>query len=382
MSEMNAGPAAPVTGGGAPPGEGAFTLRARYLGEAGELFALALGNLVLKVVTLGIYHFWGRTEIRKYLWSHVEWEGERLVYTGTGRELLFGYLRALGLVVLPIFAAFQGVQIAGLRWPVLSPLSALTGALTFPLFAYLAGVALFASWRYRLSRTVLRGIRFGLAGSSWRYGAFALGQVALAVITLGVYLPYMQCRTVSKIATGARFGTVPVTYTGRGSELFRIYVRTFGFGAAALLGLVLIVSGATAVLGGFGARAQGLSGSVWLSLLPLLTFVGVSLGMAALWFVYQARQLVYHIGHLHLGALHFRLEAHWAEYLWLALGNTLLVVFTLGVAAPLAVARTTRFVASRLTASGSLDYAAIAERAGSASSLGEGITDAFDMGSL
>src|SRR5262245_1687148 len=66
------------------------------------LVALSFINLLLMIVTLGIYGFWARTEVRKRTWSAVRIEGEPLHYTGTGGELFLGFLIAFFLVFVPL----------------------------------------------------------------------------------------------------------------------------------------------------------------------------------------------------------------------------------------------------------------------------------------
>ncbi len=65
-----------------------------YDGRAGEVGSIALANSLLGLVTLGIYRFWAKTRLRRYLWSHVSMEGDRLEYTGRGIELFIGFLIA------------------------------------------------------------------------------------------------------------------------------------------------------------------------------------------------------------------------------------------------------------------------------------------------
>ena len=45
--------------------------------RTGELFRIFLTTLVLTVLTLGFYRYWGRTNLRRYLWSHVSMLGDR-----------------------------------------------------------------------------------------------------------------------------------------------------------------------------------------------------------------------------------------------------------------------------------------------------------------
>lgn len=74
--------------------------RLRQHGTGGELFAIFIVNILLKLVTLGIYHFWAQTRVRRYLWTQASFDNERFEYKGRGVELFLGFLKALGLLIL------------------------------------------------------------------------------------------------------------------------------------------------------------------------------------------------------------------------------------------------------------------------------------------
>ena len=57
--------------------ESSAAQRLNHHGNGGELFIIFLINILLKVVTLGIYHFWAKTRVRRYLWSQTSFEDER-----------------------------------------------------------------------------------------------------------------------------------------------------------------------------------------------------------------------------------------------------------------------------------------------------------------
>ena len=126
------------------------------------------------LLTLGWSRFWGRTRIRRYLWNHFAILGDRFEYRGRGLELLIGFVLALlmlaawaGLMWLVWIYVFHEKPFANFGLFDIFWLSvALIG---FPL----AYVGHYAGLRYRLSRTRWRGIRCGMAGSAWGYGATA-----------------------------------------------------------------------------------------------------------------------------------------------------------------------------------------------------------------
>ncbi len=366
-----------VHGGALPPE--AFALRLRHHGRLREVLGIALTNLLLKVVTLGLYHFWAKTRVRRYLWSQTEWEGERLVYTGTGRELFLGYLRAFFLIIVPIYAVFFAIGWYGERMPVLT---VVIGLLFWPVLLYLTGVALYSSWRYRLSRTVWRGIRFGLEGSPWRFGGFFLVQTLLTFATGGLYSPFMQCRTAARVLDQARFGTEPFAYEGRGDDLLFPFLRALGLtlaiGLVGTIGLAVL----TPVLLMAGKAPGTGDAPPWLLVLPLLAGLAAVSAIVAIWIAYEGTKLRYHVEHARIGPLRFRLSFRWQEYVRLSLGNLSLLMVTLGLGLPLTAVRTARFVAARLGAAGTLDYGAIAQSQQKLGSTGEGLTQALDLGSL
>src|SRR5262249_15721956 len=65
---------------------------------------LSLLNGPLPVLTLGVFHFWGKTEVRQRIWSAVRIDGEPLDYRGTGGELFRGFLIVFFLILVPLLA--------------------------------------------------------------------------------------------------------------------------------------------------------------------------------------------------------------------------------------------------------------------------------------
>jgi len=61
----------------------------------GELFGIYAINLFFTILTLGVYYFWGKTRVRRYLLSQTEFDGDRFEWHGTGKELFIGFLKAL-----------------------------------------------------------------------------------------------------------------------------------------------------------------------------------------------------------------------------------------------------------------------------------------------
>jgi len=76
---------------GIAPGAPSPSARAAFTGEFRHFVTR---GALLELVIFGFYRFWLATNIRWHLWSNSSVAGDALEYTGTGRELLIGFLFA------------------------------------------------------------------------------------------------------------------------------------------------------------------------------------------------------------------------------------------------------------------------------------------------
>ena len=58
-------------------------------GAAATLAPIVIVNTLLTIITLSIYRFWAKTRVRQYLWDQTSLDGDRLEYSGTGKELFY-----------------------------------------------------------------------------------------------------------------------------------------------------------------------------------------------------------------------------------------------------------------------------------------------------
>ena len=155
----------------------------RFTGCWQEYLGIALTNLLLTIVTLGIYRFWAKARERRYLWSHTHLIDDELEWTGTGGEMFIGFLMVMGIMLGLVAVIVGGGMILG-RW------FGFIGIFAFYiLLLWGFGFAQFRALRYRLSRTYWRGIRGGSDGNGVGYGWTALGNNFLAGLTLGILTP-------------------------------------------------------------------------------------------------------------------------------------------------------------------------------------------------
>lgn len=187
-----------------------------YDGKVGPLAGIVLVNGLRTLITLGGYRFWGKTRLRRYLWSHIAYRDDALEYTGRGRELFLGFM-----VVLAILMPLVAVSLA-IDWifPDLPELLIGRSTLQISVIYFLVYFAVYRARRYRLSRTRWRGIRAGQTGSATKYALLALLTSVLAGLTLGLAYPYYRMVLRRYELRNTWLGDQPFRFDGRASALF------------------------------------------------------------------------------------------------------------------------------------------------------------------
>jgi len=189
------------------------TQAVRFIGTPRAYWRLLFRGTARLAVTLGIYRFWFATDIRRFLWSNTEIAGETLEYSGTATELLIGFLIAIAVLVPLNLILF----IAALS---LGPVGQFASTLTFPLLFFLGQFAIFRARRYRLTRTIYRGVRCHQDGSAIRYAICASFWWILIVLTLGLAYPFAQSRLERFKMRHTYFGNLQGRFEGSGWRLF------------------------------------------------------------------------------------------------------------------------------------------------------------------
>jgi uncharacterized membrane protein YjgN (DUF898 family) len=185
-----------------------------FTGDRGEFRRLVTRGAGLELITVGFYRFWLATDIRRHLWSNTIIDGDAAEYTGRARELLIGFLFALAILV-PIYLAYFLVGLEVERFKAFA-------SIPLFLFFYLFGqFAIYRARRYRLTRTVWRGVRFWMDGSGWAYAGQALLWGIGTALTLGLLLPWREAALERYKMSHSYYGDLQGSFEGRGSDFFK-----------------------------------------------------------------------------------------------------------------------------------------------------------------
>ncbi|WP_407539568.1 YjgN family protein [Deinococcus radiomollis] len=367
-----------------------LTLPVGFTGEAGEYFRIWIVNVLLSVVTLGIYTPWARVRTRQYFYGHTWLDGHNFEYTARPLALLRGFLLVGALFV--VYTVSQQVPRYG--W-ISAVLLLLFGAL-YPWLVY-------RSLKFNAANTVYRGLNFhfhGTAGGA--YVAYLL--ILLSVpFTAGLTYPLAVWMQRRYLLQHAAYGTARTAWGKDVGPVYIIFLTAAGVSLG--LGVVaLLVVGLAALIAGQGGGLNDLLGTLKDSLNTGASskrhgpqgsgavLVGLAVGAGLLYALFilaslalgqyvRAALLKYSLHDLYVGQT-LRLQATFnpVRLAWIGTSNLVAQVFTLGLLTPWAAVRRTRYLLGGVqvqTIAGLADFAGDATPGESA--LGEAAHEFFNF---
>ncbi|WP_427915235.1 YjgN family protein [Ramlibacter sp. MMS24-I3-19] len=337
--------------------------RVEFTGSGAEYFRVWIVNLLLTVVTLGLYTPFARRRTARYFYSHTVVAGSPLEFTVTGGRMLLGFLLLVGLYIAFNLAAGSDQQVA-------TALMLVGGAVLAPYFWA-------SAMRFRMSSTRWRGVRLQFAATWPQVYRAAWPMLVMAIVWIGVsttmatIAPHDRASRVapssgeiavlfavlgggtllSVIATvvldyqakclvvlHGRVGGQPGRWKPELSDFFRIWLAAAGL----FLACVLVASAVAGVLAFFAigaVRGSGAGAKIALvALVPLAAILLLVAASAPARAYRQARvfRLVWNnIGVSRIARFKSRLRVR--RYVTLRLRNVLLTLLTLGLYRPFAL---------------------------------------------
>jgi uncharacterized membrane protein YjgN (DUF898 family) len=336
-----------------------------FTGSGAEYFGIWIVNLLLTIVTLGIYSAWAKVRRLQYFYRHTNVAGSSFDFHGSPVRILIG--RVIALVMLITYNYSVRLH---------SPLT----------LVILAAIAIVMPWllrnsfRFRLYNTSWRGTRFHFRGAVGRaYRVFLLNGF-LTLITLYVMAPFMHQRLKAYQHDNTWFGRTQCSFHARVGQFYVVYLLLLA--AAVAFAIVFGLSGIGAVFVA-SSQAQKHGGHVnpYAVIRALgilyggLIVIGVSIGPA---FHALVTNLIWN--NTRLGE--HRIECNMSPFalIWITVSNFVLVVLTLGFFVPWAMVRLARYQLEsvRLLPAGDLQEFAAAEPE-TIGAVGEEAATAFDF---
>src|SRR5450631_363612 len=337
----------------------------RFNGNGAEYFGIWIVNLLLTIVTLGIYSAWAKVRRLQYFYRHTEMAGSSFDFHGSPTKILVGRLIAL-------------VMLIGYNYSV-----RLQSRMTIVIVLLLAVVMpwlLRNSFRFRLYNTSWRGTRFHFRGTvAGSYRVFLLNRF-LTLITLYVMAPFTHQRLKAYQHDNSWFGRTRCSFHARPGQFYLIYLLLL-----ATFVVFAIVIGFSGIGGAFASMSQAQKHGGHAN--PQAVFRALAILYGALILLGVSIGPLFHALITNLIWNNTRLGEHRIEcrispliLAWITLSNFVLVILTLGLFIPWASVRLAKLQLDsvRLLPAGDLQEFVAAEPE-SLGAVGEEAATAFDF---
>ncbi len=384
-----------------------------FEGSGNEYFKIWIVNVLLTIVTLGLYYPWAKVRNHRYFYANTTLEARNFEYHATGKQLFLGYLVAMILFI--IYIVIQQISPEG----------------SLILLGILFLAVPWVIWRslmFRMRMTSFSNVRFGFKGTLLQsyinfffyplvllfaiYGVPILGfllgtnsegttpawimSILPIVVIIGlVFAFYMYAHIKNKNTTYMINGT----RYGQGRFLTELKTRKFAVILLKTLAIGLVVVGVVAIIIGVIVNITvGMESLIELkkasedpvliqekidAIMPIigLAYLGLILAVMAVIAYATTRQRTYIYENTILdNKITFASTLQARPFAWVMISNFILVIITLGLAFPWAKVRMARLMLENTlvdTEAGFYDY--ITQKQEESSSLGEQIGDAFDV---
>ena len=181
----------------------------RFTGTGAEYFGIWIVNLLLTIVTLGIYSAWAKVRRLKYFYRHTQVAGSGFDFHGSPVKILIG--RVIALVMLVCYNLSVRLQ------------SVMT-LVVLLVFALLMPWLLRNSFRFRLYNTSWRGTRFHFRGSvAGSYRVFLLNGF-LTLITIYILAPFAHQRLKAYQHGNSWLGKTQCSFHARAGQFYLVYL--------------------------------------------------------------------------------------------------------------------------------------------------------------
>ncbi len=301
-----------------------------FHGKGSDFFSIIIVNWLLTVITLGFYYPWAKAKQLRYLYSATSFHNDRFQFSGTGKEMFIGYIKTI--LIMIILATLYGLTAV-----LINPIAGIV--VLYLLLFMLIPLMIHGSFRYRMSRTSWRGIRFGYRGNKWDFFGMYLKWIFLTLITLGFYAAWMDINYRRYVIGNIKAGDASFQYKGNGLDYFLLNLKGY--------------------------------------LLSVIT-----LGIYSFW--WQKDLFAYLYDNLSVRReeteLRFKSAATGGGFFKLSIVNILILIFTLGLGYAWVVVRTMKFTTDNILTEGDLDADKLNQtQENYTNALGDEMTDFFDI---
>jgi len=301
--------------------------RVEFTGNGRDYFGIWIVNILLSVVTLGIYSAWAKVRTYRYFYGHTRINGHSFDYLATPIQILKGRILA--------FAFFVAYTIAVSFFPLL-------GMLFIFILLFLMPWLINQGLRFNLRMTRHRNVRFSFDGN---YGDAFLNFIVLpfaSVFTFYLLMPYVFKRIDSYMHSNISYGDKPLNVNLEGATY---YIATLMCSVASIIVVLAFIA-----IGAIGFNVESLQEPAMQTVSGIFFVLVYVIMLTVVSAVYKCviRNHIFDNSQFD-DVASFKSELKPIAYAVLLLTNILAIVFTAGFAYPWTKVRTAKMLANVTT---------------------------------
>ncbi|KJY75034.1 membrane protein [Vibrio coralliilyticus] len=376
-----------------------------FKGKGGEFFGIWIVNVLLTIITLGIYSAWAKVRTKRYFYGNTYVDSDNFEYHAEPMQILKGRLVAVAVLVI---------------WAVANAFFPAASAALLLVFYVALPWLLWSNARFDAAMTSYRNVHFSFDSSLKDAYVALMGRGLGALLAMAIYIGVVVAvSSVSAVAAtvlgiaslvfmavlyawvvagahkyfsnGYRYGDWKFSAELETGFFFKTYLKAIGLGIVA--SIVLLIAMSLTVFSGFDFTAlqngdfsslMGVS-QVTVFIVAYLAIITLTIGLTA----YTTTRLRNYI----FDQLQAKLEQESDNqytfessltargYTWLVISNFLLQVVTLSIARPWVMVRTSRYVADNTVVFGDMSALKATDQDSNVkSAVSDEVAQAFDLG--
>lgn len=297
----------------------------KFTGNASEYFGIWISNLILSLLTLGIYSAWAKVRRISYFYNNTNIRNVDFVYHATGGQIFKGRV-----IVFTIFLAYSAIQAFV---PIIS--------LAFTPIILLAMPWLInKSMRFNARMTSWRNVRLDWHGTYWKTFFFNLIAPLLSVLSLGLLLPLISRHYYNYYANSHSFGTTRFKADSQTGK----YYEAFFIGAVVPVIPILVLLGLSAASVYIEIETTNTPDALVIQLQIMMMIAFLIFLVATTLYSAMCRNIL--LQSLTLGSdVKFDSSINPWKLLWIYLSNFAVVMLTIGLMSPWAAVRLYSYLA-------------------------------------
>lgn len=301
-----------------------------FTGSGGEFFRIWIVNILLSILTLGIYSAWAKVRTNRYFYGNTHLAQSSFDYLADPITILKGRLIAIGFLIayVAVSSFSPGMELF----------------LILLLFIFSPWLIV-KSLAFNALNSAYRNIRFNFTGGVGTAAKEFILFPLLIIFTLGLIIPYVRYRQTRFIVDNHKFGDTYFNFNAFAGDYYKIFAIAFVS--------IMVISIAVAIPMGNLKGLEDNPEAAMTAMFMYLPIIYIAMGVIGVYVQVKLLNLLFN--NVTLDDHQFQSSLKVGSMLWLHITNLLGIIVTLGFFYPWAKVRMARYRLEQLSVEAATD---------------------------